>query len=137
MDQVATETFKKPVIYITDADYDVLSRLAHAGGNASASAALLADELDRAIRVRSDHDEKFVKLGSHVEFQDVSAGKTNKVQLVLPKDADINAGRISVLTPVGASLIGLTINARFQWVGADGRTRVLEILRVQDPVIGA
>lgn len=31
MTQGAAETFKKPVIYVTDADYDVLSRLSDAG----------------------------------------------------------------------------------------------------------
>ncbi|HPE30591.1 MAG TPA: GreA/GreB family elongation factor [Parvularculaceae bacterium] len=133
MTQGAAETFKKPVIYVTDADYDVLSRLSDAGGGASAGAMLLADELDRAVRVRADHDDSFVKIGSHVKFRDISNGQVKDVQLVLPKDADINAGRISVLTPVGASLIGLTTNARFQWIGADKRTRELEILNIEDP----
>ena len=133
MTQGAAETFKKPVIYVTDADYDFLSRLSDAGGGASAGAMLLADELDRAVRVRADHDDSFVKIGSHVKFRDISNGQVKDVQLVLPKDADINAGRISVLTPVGASLIGLTTNARFQWIGADKRTRELEILNIEDP----
>ncbi|WP_165793484.1 GreA/GreB family elongation factor [Hyphococcus luteus] len=126
-------TFKKPVIYVTDTDYEVLSRLSDVGGGASAGARLLADELDRAVKVRVDHADAFVTIGSHVKFRDVSNGQVKDVQLVLPKDADINAGRISVLTPVGASLIGLTTNARVQWSGAGMRKREMEILSIEDP----
>ncbi|MCB2112170.1 MAG: GreA/GreB family elongation factor [Parvularculaceae bacterium] len=129
-------TFNKPAIYITNEDYAAISRLVAAADETSPGAALLADEIDRATRVRAEAGG-FVRLGSCVVFKDLTNDRVQEAQLTLPKDADISAGRISVLAPVGASLIGLTEGSRFQWIGADGRIRELEILSVDDPDIAA
>jgi regulator of nucleoside diphosphate kinase len=70
-----------------------------------ASAALLS-ELERAdVLPETAMPADVVRIGSIIEFE-VDDGRRLKVQLVLPENADINAGRISVLTPVGAALIG-------------------------------
>jgi regulator of nucleoside diphosphate kinase len=55
------------------------------------------------------------------------------VQLVLPENADINTGRISVLTPVGAALIGLSPGQAMEWLGNDGKKRFLTVLAVSRP----
>ena len=73
-----------------------------------------------------------VRIGSIIEF-DVDDGRRLKVQLVLPQDADINAGRISVLTPVGAALIGLSPGQAMQWLGNDGKKRLLTVRTVSRP----
>ena len=48
-----------------------------------------------------------VNIGSQVSFRDEVTGREQTVSIVLPADADIAAGRVSVLTPIGAALIGL------------------------------
>jgi regulator of nucleoside diphosphate kinase len=53
------------------------------------------------------------------------------VRLVLPFEADMEAGRMSILTPVGAGLIGLTVGQSIDWNLPDGRPRVLKILAVE------
>ncbi|PQA89693.1 GreA/GreB family elongation factor [Hyphococcus luteus] len=136
MPNEATEIFKKPAIYITEADYDALSPLISAA-NGDDTADFLADEIERAIRVTSDVGGSFVKLGSCVVFKDLATGVLREVQLTMPKDADISASRVSVLAPVGASLIGLTEKSRFQWIGADGKIRELEVVSIQDPKLAA
>jgi regulator of nucleoside diphosphate kinase len=73
-----------------------------------------------------------VRIGSIIEFE-VDDGRCLKVQLVLPENADINAGRISVLTPVGAALIGLSPGQSMEWSGNDGKERVLTVLAVSRP----
>ena len=73
-----------------------------------------------------------VRIGSIIEFE-VDDGRRLKVQLVLPENADINAGRISVLTPVGAALIGLSPGQSMEWSGNDGKERVLTVLAVSGP----
>ena len=46
-------------------------------------------------------------MGSQVVYRDEGTGRIREVALVYPHEADINLNRISVLTPVGAALIGL------------------------------
>src|SRR3546814_8900207 len=46
-------------------------------------------------------------MSSQVEFIDEANGEARTIQLVYPHEADIAAGRVSILTPVGAGLIGL------------------------------
>jgi regulator of nucleoside diphosphate kinase len=55
------------------------------------------------------------------------------VTLVYPHEADLDAGRISVLTPVGAALIGLSVGQSIEWQSPTGGWRSLTVLRVHDP----
>ena len=125
----------KPPIQLSGADYDVIADLALSIERHSPELSkLLLDEIDRA----DIHDDgalpaDVVALGSEVEFLDVEAGTTRKVQLVLPGDADIDAGRISILTSVGAGLIGLRTGQSIDWPSPSGRPRVLRILAVTRP----
>lgn len=103
--------------------------------SAPLAAELLLDEIDRAVLLAdSDVPVTVVRMGSVVEFLDEAHGARRTVQLVYPSDADIGAGRISILTPVGAGLIGLSAGAEIQWPDREGRERSLRILRVTPPV---
>jgi regulator of nucleoside diphosphate kinase len=73
-----------------------------------------------------------VRIDSIVEFE-VDDGRSLKMQLVLPENADINAGKISVLTPVGAALIGLSPGQAMEWSGNDRKKRLLTVLAVSRP----
>ncbi len=42
------------------------------------------------------------------------------VQLTYPEDADIERGRVSVLAPIGAALLGLKVGAAIDWPLPDG-----------------
>ena len=59
--------------------------------------------------------EDLVTMGSSVEFRDDVTGQVRCVVLVYPDKADVSAGRTSVLTPVGAALIGLSKNQSIDW----------------------
>ena len=74
-----------------------------------------------------------VRMGSTVEFFDEAHGSQRAVQLVYPGEADIGAGRVSILTPVGAGLIGLSAGAEITWPDREGRKRSLRILKVTPP----
>lgn len=52
------------------------------------------------------------------------------MRLSLPRDASIDEGRISVLTPVGAALIGMTAGEIFHWTDSDGRQRGVRVLTI-------
>ncbi|MEX6632293.1 GreA/GreB family elongation factor [Hyphococcus lacteus] len=133
MSNLNNQTFVKPEIYITEADYKTLSALVDSRDDSVPTVALLGDEIDRAIRAEQCAENIFVQIGSVVEYTDLSGGQQKKIQLVLPQDADIAMARISVLTPVGASLIGLTEGSRFEWLGTDKRVRTLEIIKITEP----
>jgi regulator of nucleoside diphosphate kinase len=124
-------TDARPRIVISNADEKRLTSIATAASRRlpEASAALLA-ELERADVVpETAMPADVVRLGSTIEFE-VDDGRRLKMQLVLPENADINAGRISVLTPVGAALIGLSAGQTMEWLGHDGRERLLTVLAV-------
>ena len=72
-----------------------------------------------------------VTMGSFVEFVDEGTGSQRRIQLVYPPDADISADRISILTPVGAGLIGLREGQSILWPDREGHERRLVIMRVQ------
>jgi regulator of nucleoside diphosphate kinase len=120
-----------PRIVISEAEEKRLMAIATAAsqGVPEASAVLLS-ELERAdVLPETAMPADVVRIGSIIEFE-VDDGRRLKVQLVLPKNADINAGRISVLTPVGAALIGLSSGQSMEWSGNDSRERLLTVLAV-------
>jgi regulator of nucleoside diphosphate kinase len=95
-------------------------------------ARLLLDEADRAEVVPTEQlPTNAVALGSLVQFRDETTGETRRLQVVLPGKADIVEGRISVLSLVGAGLIGVSAGHSIDWPAQDGRLRRLTVLRVE------
>jgi regulator of nucleoside diphosphate kinase len=89
----------------------------------------LREELDRAHvlpaeKLRPD----IVNLGSHVEFRDEQTGKVREIILVYPVDADIARRRVSVLTPVGTALLGLSVSQTISFHTRTGERRELTVL---------
>ena len=68
---------------------------------------------------------------SGVSFRDDATGQTKEVVLVYPKDADIASGRISVTTPIGAALIGLSAGQAISFETPSGDSRSLTVLEVR------
>lgn len=94
----------------------------------------LIDEIARAklvapARMRDD----VVTIGSEVTYRDLGMARQNTVSVVYPEDADIEKGRISVLTPVGVALLGLSPGAVISWTTRDDETRQLQVLAVTPP----
>lgn len=95
-------------------------------------ASLLHEEVDRAELVPAEElPPTAIALGSLVEFRDTGTGEARSVQLVLPGEADIAANRVSVLSLVGAGLVGLSEGQSIDWPTQDGRMRRLTVLRVR------
>lgn len=125
-------TALRPTIYITGADLRRLSELVGSSAAALLGPAMLRKELDRAIVIEpGELPQRFVMLGSRVKYEDRSTGKIRTIHLVLPEAADIDQSRISVLTPVGAALLGLKVGQEFAWKAQDGRVRTVRILEVE------
>lgn len=112
-------------------DLLTLTRLAHSVGGPLAQAAdqLLA-ELERARIVDAELPADCVRLNDHVCYAPAH-GPARDVHLVLPDEADITNGRISVLTPVGAALIGLSAGQSISFTGPRGDSQSLTVISVR------
>ena len=132
----ATRTARTgPQIHMIDTEAERLSELAM---NIEAAmpqvSELLLRETTRARTHRAAGiPADVVTMGAEVEYRDEASGVTRTVILAWPQDADIAAGRISILTPIGAGLIGLREGQQILWPDRDGRERDLTIGRVSQP----
>jgi regulator of nucleoside diphosphate kinase len=124
----------KPRITLPAKDYESLLLLARAAANRMPDvASILAEELERAHVLADNDSEQSVCMGSVVEFRDETTGKVQAVTLVYPGNADISQGRISVLTPIGAALIGLSAEDSITWETRTGELRQLTVLKICEP----
>ena len=121
-----SKTLTRPPIQLSETDADRLFLLID---RAPADRSGLRQELERA-QVRACVPTTVVAMNSTVEFLDDAHGETRTVQLVYPGEADIAVGKVSVLSPVGAGLLGLKAGQSIQWPDRDGRLRALRVLKV-------
>ncbi len=61
-----------------------------------------------------------VTMHSRVLVADVATGKNVELTLCYPHEADPGRGHISVLSPVGASLLGRRVGSMTTWLSPDG-----------------
>lgn len=125
----------RPPIIMAETEVEALSTLALQMQHvAPLAAGMLLREIDRAeIHPDTDMPDHVVRMRSTVRFEDDANGVTRSILLVYPKEADIAAGKISVLSLVGAGLIGLSVGQSIQWPDRDGHERLLRILKVEPP----
>ena len=121
-----------PPITIIRGDMEKLIRLADAAdGRFAQTGDFLAREIDRA-QVIEDFERRpgLVAMGSRVTFRDNTTDQTRTITLVYPEEADVAQNRISVLTPIGAALIGLSVSQSIEWQTLEGKSRSLTVTAV-------
>jgi regulator of nucleoside diphosphate kinase len=123
----------RPDIVIRAADEDRLATLA---GNllhrAPALGEMLLGELARARLADDDAvPADTVQMGATLTYE--TEGRRRTVTLVYPAEADIDAGRISVGTPIGAALLGLAEGQSIDWTARDGQRQRLTVVAVARP----
>ena len=125
---------RKPKIVVTESDLERLTGLATAALERIPEVAEeLLNEMDRAKVVSPKQmPADVVRMGSILEFRSDTA-QQRRVQLVFPGEADIEQGRISILTPIGTALIGLAAGQSIAWTARDGRQHTLTVLTVEQP----
>ena len=129
---------RRPKIVMTEADHARLVRLAEAAAARMPEVAeYLSTELERARIVRRGQvPAKLVTMGSTLTFRDEQRGRDERVTLVFPEDADIAEKRISIMTPIGAALIGLSEGQSITWPSRTGEIHRLLVVSVE-PLEGA
>ena len=123
MEKIAHFGTAKPPIHISETDYALIaSQAMRLEATAPQVAEMLLDEIDRAqVHSRDELPGDVATLGSVVTFVDESTGVRRCVQIVLPADADIERGSLSIVSQVGAGLIGLSAGQSIDWPCPDGR----------------
>ena len=119
-----------PQIYVTQHDLDRLFKLIEGqpGGNRLQK---LESELVRARVVpRENIPQDVVTMNSRVVFENESTGERREVTLVYPGNADIDAGRISILVPIGTALLGLRVGQSIDWELPTGEKQRYRIINV-------
>lgn len=124
----------KPSIIVNDIDFERLTQLATSSlGRFPEVAEELLVELDRAEIVPAlEIADNVVRIGSLITFE-ADGGAVRQVRLVYPAEADIAEGKVSILTPIGTALLGLSPGQSITWKARDGREHELRVTSVSAP----
>jgi regulator of nucleoside diphosphate kinase len=123
-----------PTLIIDTEDHRLLTRLALAG---ISEASTVADDLLMSSRPgarRSGRTAAF-GCGSHGIDCSISYGEDEEreVSLAFPDEAGFSHDCVSVMTPIGAALIGLRKGQSITWLSREGRKQMLTVLSVRHP----
>ena len=124
---------EQPTIYVTQNDLDRLLDLVEAYSAASGGRRFeqLEAELVRAVVVPRDRIPKdVVTMNSRVVFENETTGGRLEIELVYPRDADIDAGKISILVPVGTALLGMRVGQSIDWELPSGEKHRYRVVAV-------
>jgi len=123
---------KTPVILSED-DFRMLKQFAEQfSAQGKENEMTLSYELNRATVVDEDElPEGCVRLNSQIKVRELSSNKDMEFSIVMPAMANMAEKKISVLTPMGAALIGLCKGEKVQWKMPAG-IKHFEILEVSN-----
>ncbi|MCI0429677.1 MAG: nucleoside diphosphate kinase regulator [Rhodospirillales bacterium] len=128
-----TRTQSLPEIKVTKADLGKLdAMLAHRSPIRSWKAVeILVRELLRA-EIVDEHEipAHIVTMGSRVEFREAENELSTVATLVYPGDSGLYEDAVSVLTPIGAILLGLSEGQSMRYSGPDGKPKTISVKKI-------
>lgn len=122
-----------PAIRLTKRDFARLDHLLATCnvGQASKAVDFLLSELSRAAVVDGgDIPRDVVTMHAQVLFRDEASGRKRAVTLVYPSERDFSEDAVSILTPLGVALIGLSEGQSITFEGVDGSPRRITVVKV-------
>lgn len=117
------------IIYITEFDLHRLEELLEAAGaftyRGRSDLKDLEEEVSRAQVVDPlKVPPTVITMNSRVKLRDLDTGEEMDFTLVFPREADIDRGRLSVISPVGTAILGYTEGDTIEWKVPSGRRRI-------------
>jgi regulator of nucleoside diphosphate kinase len=107
-------------MYVTEKDFQRLHHLIQEERQTNGTGnniTRLGEELKRATRLPADQiPAEVVTMNSRVHVKELKSGNEMEVTLVYPRNADVNAKKISVLAPLGAAILGYREGDQIEWV---------------------
>jgi len=117
-------------IFITETDLERIERLV-SGSKRSTNIDRLKSELERALVVPSGEiPSDVVTMNSRIIFRKLDSDDEMEITLVYPSDSDVNARKISILTPVGSALLGLRTGDIIDWPVPSGKICTYRVISV-------
>lgn len=114
-------------IYLTELDLTRLEKAAGRAGSHSSLADLVDDLITRANVVPSDKiPADVVTMNSAVRVVD-DAGVEQEWTLVYPEEANVASAKLSVLSPMGAALLGARAGKSVKYTAPNGAQRTLTV----------
>jgi len=96
------------------------------------SASPLAELIDGADLVPSrEVDPNVITMYTQVVIADTADGSQRRLTLCYPADANPDASFVSVLSPVGAALLGQRVGQVARWTTPGGKVRAAEIVAIE------
>ena len=116
-------------IFITGYDFERLNELIETiekdSSREQGSIEELKKEIERAEIVSSDKiPGDVMTMNSRVLLKDIDTHEEFPFQIVFPSDADLDAGKISVLAPVGTALLGYKVGDTIEWKVPSGMRKL-------------
>lgn len=120
---------QQPQIMISASDYDLLYEMLEKLPDSEATEKL-AGELERAEIIDAESmPSDVVTMHSTVMFTILSSQKSFTYKLVYPSEAKASE-LLSILTPVGSALIGLSVGQEIEWPLGNNRSTTVRIDKV-------
>lgn len=122
-----------PPVHLTRSDCAQLEQLlaTYARARPSGAAEILRRELSRAKVVDlAEIASTVVTMHSQIRLRDEHTGRERVVTLVYPSERGSTSDALSILTSLGAALIGLSEGHSITFTGPDGRARRVKLLKV-------
>ncbi|MDD4118331.1 MAG: nucleoside diphosphate kinase regulator [Kiritimatiellae bacterium] len=121
-------------IYITNQDQQRLTDMLEEALARNSRDSGFLKELARELALAQAVDPKdvpadVVTMNSRVVLQDVESGERMEYTLVFPEKADIENGRLSVVSPIGTAILGYAKGDTLSW-HTPGGPRKLKILDI-------
>lgn len=86
---------------------------------------VLVSEVQRAVVVpASEIPPDVITMNTRARLLDLDQRTTLDYTVVYPEDADFAAGRISVVAPIGAAMLGYRVGDEIEWVVPSGTRRL-------------
>lgn len=100
------------------------------GGVAALNSLIEVVDREAEIVPAASVDPDVVTVNSTVSFRDEATGSVHRVTVVYPQEMSIGHRRISVLSPVGAALLGQRAGRTAEVALPDGSVREIRILEI-------
>ena len=125
---IAQHKMTRDELLITEADFDRLRHLVESPRYRVTHALLIPTLREGLARCRvvepASVPRGVVTMHSVVTVRDSKSGEPETYTLVFPDDADIDAGKLSVLAPLGAALLGSRAGQVVEFAAPGGRRRL-------------